>query len=179
MRPIVTLTLNPAVDSACEADRAHPMRKVRTRNERYDAGGGGISAARVINEPGGRAFDVYLGGGKAGDVLDGLVAEAGVPFHRIRIAEPTRVSHVVRELATRKELRPTPEGPAVTEPEWRAVLGGAMTLAMGRAPAEAFAMGVRAQDDSLMDKEVRDLASTPDDKCPLLLHHHPLDPYRH
>ena len=38
MKPIVTLTVNPAIDAACVADEVVPMRKVRTRDERYDAG---------------------------------------------------------------------------------------------------------------------------------------------
>ena len=29
-RPVVTLTLNPAIDAACVADEVVPMRKVRT-----------------------------------------------------------------------------------------------------------------------------------------------------
>lgn len=122
MRPIVTLTLNPAVDSSCETDRVQPVRKVRTRNERYDPGGGGINAGRVVNELGGRAFAVYLAGGIPGDVLDDLVTRAGLGFHRIRIAEPTRVSHVVFEHASGKEYRFTPEGPVLREREWQDAL---------------------------------------------------------
>ena len=38
-RLVVTLTLNPAIDSACVADEVVPMRKVRTRDERCDPGG--------------------------------------------------------------------------------------------------------------------------------------------
>jgi len=53
VKPVVTLTVNPAVDAACVADEVVPMHKVRTRNERYDAGGGGINVARMIRELGG------------------------------------------------------------------------------------------------------------------------------
>ena len=41
------------------------------------------------------------------------------------------------------------------------------------------ASGVHAQDDSFLEKEVWDFASTPPDKYPLLLHFHPLTLYRH
>lgn len=122
MKPIVTLTLNPAVDSSCETDEVYAVRKIRTRNERFDPGGGGINAARVVNALGGRAFAVYLGGGRSGDVLDELVAAADLDYHRIRTAEPTRVSHVVFEERSGKEYRFTPEGPPITEAEWRAAL---------------------------------------------------------
>ena len=40
-------------------------------------------------------------------------------------------------------------------------------------------LGIHPQDDSFLDKEVWDLANTPPDKYPLLLHHHPLVIYRH
>ena len=45
---IVTSTVDPAVNGAAEAEQVHPIHKIRTWNERYDPGGGGINAARVI-----------------------------------------------------------------------------------------------------------------------------------
>jgi 6-phosphofructokinase 2 len=54
MKPIVTLTLNPTIDAAAKAETVRPTHKVRTFDERYDPGGGGINVARVINELGGR-----------------------------------------------------------------------------------------------------------------------------
>ena len=39
--------------------------------------------------------------------------------------------------------------------------------------------GIHPQDDSFLEKEVWDFASTPLDEYPLLLHHHPLVIYRH
>jgi 6-phosphofructokinase 2 len=119
---IVTLTLNPAVDSSCSTHRVRPMHKVRTTNERFDPGGGGINVARVINELGGESFAVFLAGGRSGDVLDELVRHARVLAHRISIDEPTRVSHVVFEESSGQEYRFTPEGPCIAEPEWRAAL---------------------------------------------------------
>lgn len=119
---IVTLTLNPAVDASCATDRVRPLHKVRTTNERFDPGGGGINVARVINELGGASFAVFLAGGRSGDVLEHLVHDAGVMSHRIAIDEPTRVSHVVFEERSGQEYRFTPEGPSINETEWRHAL---------------------------------------------------------
>src|SRR3954447_9804795 len=58
MKPIVTLTLNPSIDAASKTETVRPTRKVRTFDERYDPGGGGINVARVINELGGRSLNV-------------------------------------------------------------------------------------------------------------------------
>jgi 6-phosphofructokinase 2 len=122
MKPIVTLTLNPAIDGAAEAETVRPIRKVRTWNERYDPGGGGINAARVIRELGGPAMAVYLSGGTTGPVLDGLVRSSGIESVRIPIAGHTRISHTVHERSSGLEFRFVPEGPAVTSEEWSACL---------------------------------------------------------
>lgn len=122
MKPIVTLTLNPSIDAASKAEIVQPTRKVRTFDERYDPGGGGINVARVINELGGRSLAVYLAGGLTGGVLDTMVKRAGVRHWTVPIAGLTRVSHVVHEISTGKEFRFTPEGPEILEEEWRTCL---------------------------------------------------------
>ena len=53
MKPIVTLTLNPTIDGSATADTIAPIRKIRTSDERYHPGGGGINVARVVQELGG------------------------------------------------------------------------------------------------------------------------------
>lgn len=119
MRPVVTLTLNPAIDAACVADEVVPMRKVRTRDERYDPGGGGLNVARVIHELGGEAVAFYLAGGITGQALEVLVEHSGIAAVRVPIEDLTRVSHTVFESSSGREFRFTPEGPVVTEVEWR------------------------------------------------------------
>ncbi len=51
MKPIVTLTLNPAIDASCEAEEVRPIHKIRTFDERFHPGGGGLNVARVVREP--------------------------------------------------------------------------------------------------------------------------------
>jgi 6-phosphofructokinase 2 len=122
MKSIVTLTLNPSIDGASEADAVRPIHKVRTTNERYDPGGGGINVARVIQELGGSATALYMAGGPTGALLDDLLARRGIARRRIDIADQTRVSHAIFERSSGYEYRFTPEGPEVREPEWRACL---------------------------------------------------------
>ncbi|WP_262265735.1 1-phosphofructokinase family hexose kinase [Microvirga yunnanensis] len=122
MKRIVTLTLNPAIDGAAEAEEIRPIHKIRTWAERYDPGGGGINVARVIKELGGSALAVYLSGGATGPILDQLVQAAGIEIRRIPIRGHTRVSHTVHERSTGLEFRFVPEGPTVTADEWQACL---------------------------------------------------------
>ena len=118
MKPIVTLTVNPAIDASCVTDEVIPMRKVRTREERYDAGGGGINVARVVHELGGEVVAFYLAGGYTGQALEGLIERSGIAAVRVPVTGLTRVSHTVFETSTGHEFRFTPEGPAVGEAEW-------------------------------------------------------------
>ncbi len=119
MKPIVTLTLNPTVDNASEAERVRPTHKIRTWNERYYPGGGGINVARVIAALGGAALPVYLAGGPTGALLSDLLRTAGFAATMVPIAGNTRISHAVFERATGLEYRFVAEGPEVTGAEWR------------------------------------------------------------
>ncbi|AWM87096.1 1-phosphofructokinase family hexose kinase [Microvirga sp. 17 mud 1-3] len=140
MKRIVTLTLNPAIDGAEEAEQVRPIRKIRTWAERYDPGGGGINAARVIEELGGSALAIYLSGGTTGPILDALVQAAGIESRRIPIAGHTRISHTVHETSSGLEFRFVPGGPSVTREEWQACLAaledidGDYLLASGSLP---------------------------------------------
>ena len=110
MKPVVTLTVNPAIDAACIVDEVVPMRKVRTRDERYDPGGGGINAARMVRSLGGEAVAFYLAGGMTGQALEGLIERCGVASVREPVVGETRVSHTVYETSTGHEFRFTPRG---------------------------------------------------------------------
>ena len=59
MATIVTLTMNPALDSATTTDRVEPTHKLRCSIPRYDPGGGGINVARAVHALGGDAVAIF------------------------------------------------------------------------------------------------------------------------
>jgi len=122
MPRIATLTMNPTIDVSYDVEVMRHTHKMRTTNEQYAPGGGGINVARVFQRLGGEALSVYLSGGATGPALDGLLAEHGLTCCRIPIAGSTRVAAAAHELSTRKEYRFTPSGPHVTAEEWQACL---------------------------------------------------------
>ena len=122
MKTIVTLTLNPSIDGAAEAEVVHPIHKIRTSDERYDPGGGGINVARVVQELGGTTLAVYLAGGATGGVLDDLLDAAAIPRRRVTIQDHTRISHAIYERSSGQEYRFVPAGPLLGESEWRVFL---------------------------------------------------------
>ncbi len=119
---IVTVTLNPAVDLACEVDSVRPVFKLRTSTEQFDPGGGGINVARVVHELGGEALAVLMAGGGTGRFLQELLDEAGVECRIVPITGRTRVSLAVHERSSGLEYRFVPEGPAIADAEWQTVL---------------------------------------------------------
>jgi 6-phosphofructokinase 2 len=128
MKPIVTLTLNPTIDGSASAEVIAPLRKIRTSDERYHPGGGGINVARVVAELGGETRALYLAGGATGAILDDLLRNIGVTCHCIPIAGYTRIAHTVFERSSAQEYRFVPEGPEVSEAEWKACLAELATL---------------------------------------------------
>jgi 6-phosphofructokinase 2 len=122
MKPIVTITLNPSIDSASEAEEVRPIRKIRTTNERYDPGGGGINVARVLAELGCSTLPIYLAGGATGPVLDDLLAARGLAGRRIPTQQNARISYAVFERSTGREYRFVPSGHLIPEGEMRHLL---------------------------------------------------------
>jgi 6-phosphofructokinase 2 len=128
MSRIVTLTLNPTIDGSSDAETVQHTRKVRTSHERFDPGGGGINVARVLARLGSDCEAVYLAGGVTGPVLGGLLDRAGLNHRVIPIAGDTRVSLAVHERQSGKEYRFVPQGPQVSEVEYRRCLESIGTL---------------------------------------------------
>lgn len=125
---IVTLTLNPAVDLGSVATKVEPTRKIRTRDEHVDAGGGGINVARVVHALGGETLALILVGGPTGSLIEDLLRDSGVPHQALPMAGHTRVSLNVYEQSTGREYRFVPEGPEVAEHEWQAALAALETV---------------------------------------------------
>ena len=119
---ILTLTLNPTVDLASDADQVQPVRKIRTRGDSFDPGGGGVNVSRVVRELGGETLAIILAGGVSGTLLEELLREGEVPHQTVPISGRTRISHTVHDLKAGLEYRFVPEGPRLSEAEWQAGL---------------------------------------------------------
>jgi 6-phosphofructokinase 2 len=115
---LITLTLNPALDLAAEADQVVPTHKIRMHHEHADAGGGGVNVARVLHELGGDTVAIIAAGGASGRVLEEMLDEAGVARHSVPIAGRTRVSLNVQDCSNGLEYRFVPEGPTLSEAEF-------------------------------------------------------------
>jgi 6-phosphofructokinase 2 len=114
--------VNPTIDGSSVAETVAHTTKVRTADERFAPGGGGINVATVLARLGADSEAVYLAGGITGPVLRGLLDRAGLRHRAVPIAGDTRISMAVFERSTGREYRFVPQGPVVSEAECRACL---------------------------------------------------------
>ena len=110
---IATLTVNPAVDIASTAAAVVPTHKIRTSDERFDPGGGGINVARVMHALGTDALAVIMTGGVTGRLVEELLDEEGVRWRCLPIGGRTRISLNVHDRQSGLEYRFVAEGPDV------------------------------------------------------------------
>ena len=117
MKPILTLTLNPAMDIACATAEVVPQHKLRTHGDRTDPGGGGVNVARVLHELGAPTRAIVLSGGVFGRHLESLIAAEGVDVVPVPIAGTTRISMTVHDERAGQEYRFVGEGPVIQSDE--------------------------------------------------------------
>lgn len=116
--PIVTLTVNPALDVSTTTETVMPEHKMRCGPSRVDPGGGGVNVSRVIERLGGHSTAIYAVGGATGQAYRQLLEAEGIIGLAIGIAGSTRQNVTVDETATGQQFRFVLQGPQLTETEW-------------------------------------------------------------
>jgi 6-phosphofructokinase 2 len=109
--PIVTLTLNPALDMSSEVPELIPDQKLRCTEPLLDPGGGGLNVSRALAALGGESLALVALGGLTGDRLAGLIRAEGVPFLALTAPGETRQSLTVTEVSTGRQYRFMLPGP--------------------------------------------------------------------
>lgn len=117
MTPVVTLTMNPAIDKNTSVDRVVAEDKLRCEAPRREPGGGGINVARVIRRLGGTSQATYTAGGPPGDILQSLLDEEELSHTAIPINQWTRENLIVYETSTDRQFRFGMPGPEMSKEE--------------------------------------------------------------
>ena len=119
MTRIITLTPNPALDYAVEADFVEPNRKLRCQNPKMHPGGGGINVARAVARLGAHTLAIFTAGGVYGDALIKALAAENVPMRMIPITGDTRLAFHVKNRDKSNEYRFNLPGAEMSEAEIR------------------------------------------------------------
>ena len=122
MAAILTLTMNPALDVSTSVPFVLPDQKLRCDEPRYEPGGGGINVARAVHRLGGHARAWFPAAGPAGDLLQQLLRDEGVPQTVVTTRAWTRENLNVVEETSGRQFRFCMPGAALGETEWRPFL---------------------------------------------------------
>lgn len=128
MRPIVTLTMNPALDESTSIDQVVPEHKLRCDAPIFEPGGGGINVSRALSNLGGESLACYLAGGHSGERFQELLDAAEIDQRVVSIAGSTRTSFTVFERSSSLQYRFSMPGPRVEEDEWNVLLDTLATI---------------------------------------------------
>ena len=97
MQPILTLTVNPALDISTATEQVTSGHKLRCGPSRLDPGGGGVNVSRVVQRLGGRTLAIYTAGGPTGEAYRSLIEAEPSPHWLFRSkAAPARTSLSMR-----------------------------------------------------------------------------------
>jgi len=140
--PILTLTMNPALDVSTSTDLVYSGHKLRCKGSHMDPGGGGVNVARVIHRLGGHVLAIYTAGGTTGDSFRKLMEAEGIPAVVAAVRGNTRQDFTVDENSTGKEFRFVLEGAWLSDDEWqnclrllqRSIRAGGYVVASGSLP---------------------------------------------
>ncbi|MDP5308311.1 1-phosphofructokinase family hexose kinase [Paracoccus spongiarum] len=144
--PILTVTLNPALDLSTAADEVRPDLKLRCDKPVVDPGGGGINVSRAIKIMGGASTAMVALGGATGTRIAEMLKADGLSLVRLTAPGETRQSLAVTDRATGGQYRFVLPGPewhtthvadmmsAITE---RALAGGWVVVSGSNPPGVA------------------------------------------
>lgn len=129
--PIVTLTLNPALDVSSSVPVVSPSHKLRCARPKAEPGGGGINVTRVCRRLSEDSVAVVPLGGTAGRRVADLLIDEGIEAVTIPITGETRESFSVAEESTGHQYRFVLPGPVLSEAEVGECRRAAMEAARG------------------------------------------------
>lgn len=126
--PILTVTLNPALDLSTAADEIRPDQKLRCDKPLVDPGGGGINVSRAIKIMGGSSTALVALGGATGTRIADMLKSDGLSVQRLTAPGETRQSLAVTDRLTGGQYRFVLPGP-----EWHKAHVSDMTAAISEA----------------------------------------------
>lgn len=93
---IVTLTINPTIDSVISVDRLAFEDRSYINSKSESPGGRGINASAVIHAFGGKTLALFISGGDTGNRLEELL-RGNVPFEAIPVAREIRTNLTITD----------------------------------------------------------------------------------
>ncbi len=116
---IITLTMNPTIDTDFDVEQVMPERKLRCGSPRRQPGGGGVNVSRAIYQLGGESTAIFTAGGIFSRKILNEMAGWGINCKTIEIEKDIRESINVLEKNSLQQFRFVLPGPEISKQEWQ------------------------------------------------------------
>ena len=128
MTKIITITLNPSIDKSTTVPSLIPDQKLRCKETKFEAGGGGINVSRAVKKLGGESTAWFLAGGHFGDFFVELIKQKELLFEVFHIKNETRESLILFDESNENQYLLDMAGPEIEENEWQNLLNAVEKL---------------------------------------------------
>jgi 6-phosphofructokinase 2 len=125
---IVTVTVNPVLDTSTIAELVVPLKKTRCKSPVHEPGGGGINVSRALKKLGCDSLAIILTGGENGRKIQQLLNDEGINLKVVDTDGNTRENIMVYEEKTGEHYRFVMPGPEMQSKEWQNLLNTIQNL---------------------------------------------------
>lgn len=157
--PILTITLNPALDLSTAAPLISAGPKLRCAPPQYDPGGGGINISRAIAAMGGQSAALVALGGAIGVQLADLLASQDIQTTQLEAPGDTRLSFSVTDQSSGAQYRFVLPGPVWSHAQVDAALKAIAATVSAVTPAAGYVVYSGSQPPGFPDDFVTELSS--------------------
>ncbi|MFK5950064.1 MAG: 1-phosphofructokinase family hexose kinase [Methylococcales bacterium] len=115
--PIVSLSLNPAIDLTYEINDLQHDQKTRAISSHYDPGGTGINVGRALEKLGANSFTCCIIAGKMGEFLHAMLNQELTNVTTLQVEGETRINTTLIQQSPQYQYEINALGPSITQME--------------------------------------------------------------
>ncbi len=126
--PIVSLSLNPAIDLTYEINDLQHDKKTRAISSHYDPGGTGINVGRALEKLGANSFTCCITAGKMGDFLHSMLNQELSNVTTLQVKGETRINTTLIQQSPQYQYEINALGPSITQTELDKIISQFLSL---------------------------------------------------
>ena len=126
--PIVSLSLNPAIDLTYQVDRLIHDQKSRAASTSYDPGGTGINVGRALEKLNTNSHTCCIIAGTMGKFLDTMLKQELKHISTLQVEGETRINTTILQHSPHRQYEINAAGPTITPQQLEQIIDQFLTI---------------------------------------------------